>query len=281
MLIWSFSFLLIKLAVVEIPAETLVFYRVALGACVLLPVALLSKEKWPPFGPQWGVLLMVATCGNVLPFYLIHLGEYTVSSGLAAVLMGIMPLVTATMGHFVLKEYIGPRRIFGISLGFGGLITLFGWDSLSGLGESFGQFLIAAGALSYAITTITVRKVNQPLNLGSAALTLLIASVLGLLMMLLTGEQWVMPSTPKVWISTLLLGFASTGLATVLYYALLQRMQATSFSQINFLIPLLGYFWGVWLMGEPVRVSALVALVCISIGVFFVVRPRHRVKPED
>ena len=74
-------------------------------------------------------------------------------------------------------------------------------------------------------------------------------------------------------IPIVLLGIFPTAIATLLYFHLINRLGATTFSQVNFLIPLLGSLIGIVFMGEPAHWRIGIALVLISLGIMLV---RHR-----
>ena len=55
---------------------------------------------------------------------------------------------------------------------------------------------------------------------------------------------------------------------------MLQRMGATTLSQINYLIPLVGFAWGVLLLGERPTWRAAIALALVLTGIALVNRRR-------
>ncbi len=63
----------------------------------------------------------------------------------------------------------------------------------------------------------------------------------------------------------LALGLFPTALATLMYFRLIRRLGASTFSQINYLIPVLGGLRGIWLFGEPYNWKLFGSLVLIGI----------------
>ncbi len=265
-LIWSTSFLWIKLIIEEVPPMWLAVWRLGLGASVLTAASLLKKHQRPK-GKQWLMIAVAAVLGNALPFSLIHAGELTVDSGIAAVLMGTMPLATFVFAGFILKERLNSKQLAGLALGFLGLLLLVGSDVLAGLGGAWGQLLVAAGAACYAMSATLVRKLGSTASLSSVAITLWLAAACVLPFALLESPTLVQPQTASVWAALLILGVFCTGGAAVLYFQLLGQVPANKFAQINYIIPLLGYLWGLLFMGEQLRWQAVLATVLIVIGV--------------
>ncbi|MEM7376267.1 MAG: DMT family transporter, partial [Pseudomonadota bacterium] len=265
-LLWSFSFLLIKLSVTAFAPATLVFWRLVIGAAVVSVAAALLYTPSSRARTPWPLVLWVALLGNALPFYLIHRGELTVDSGVASILMGSMPIATCIVAWLGIRERPSGRQILGIGFGFAGLISLIGWDSVAGLGRTEGQLMVAGGAVCYAVSAVLVRRAGEPPSLRVAALTLWVAAAMSLPLAIGAGLLPHQPPTTGVWLAVATLGVGCTGLAQVVYFSLLSRITANHFALINNFIPLLGYGWAIWLLGETPRTSALLAATLILLG---------------
>ena len=75
--------------------------------------------------------VLLAVLIGVLPFAtsygLIYWAEQYVTSGLAAVLFGVLPLYVALLAAFFLPdEPLRPRLLVGVGIAFGGLVLAFG-----------------------------------------------------------------------------------------------------------------------------------------------------------
>ncbi|MEM9603669.1 MAG: DMT family transporter [Pseudomonadota bacterium] len=279
-LLWSFSFLLIKVSVTDFAPSTLVFWRLVIGAAVVSAAATLWRTPLPDTRTHWPLVLWVALLGNALPFYLIHRGELTVDSGVASILMGSMPIATCIVAWIGIRERPSGRQMLGIGFGFAGLISLIGWDSIAGLGRTEGQLMVAGGAVCYAVSAVLVRRAGVPPSLWVAALTLWAAAAMSLPLAIGAGLSPHRPPTTGVWLAVATLGVGCTGLAQVVYFSLLSRITANHFALINNFIPLLGYGWAVWLLGESPRTSALLAAGLILLGARLVLSaPRQAPTP--
>lgn len=278
-LIWSTSFLWIKMLVVEIPPGWLAVWRLVLGASVLsIPALLTSKRRAndKAANKQWPIIFIAALLGNAMPYILIHAGEVTVDSGVAAVLMGTMPLATFACARVILGERLVRVQLGGLALGFVGLLFLVGTDVLSGLGQAWGQLLVAGGAICYALSATLVRKLGSSSSVKVAALTLWLAAACVLPFALSESPTPVFPQSGQTWIALLILGSLCTGGAALLYFQLLGQVPANKFAQINYIIPLLGYLWGLMFMGETLRWQAVLAAVMIILGVRAVLSGQKR-----
>jgi drug/metabolite transporter (DMT)-like permease len=277
--IWSSSFMFIKVAVLTVPPLTLAVMRLALAAALLGAYAWRAGVRIQLTPQVLFAFAFVGCFGNALPFTLIGWGEQTVSSGLAAILMGAMPLVTLILAHHLIQdEPFQRRRLLGLLIGLTGLAILVGWDALSDLGGAWvAQMAILGGAVSYAVNTVfTRRNLHIPGTiLAAGAVT---AGMLMLLPLALLLEQpWkIQPTSSALW-SIVALGVLSTALATLLYFHLLRAIGATAFSQVNHMIPIMGVLWGTLFLGERPGFRDLLALTLILIGVWLVNHSAKRV----
>ncbi len=277
-MIWSTSFLLIKISLDSIPPFTLTSIRLGVAALVLCAVVLLRGEKIPLHRSAIRLYIVVGVLGNALPFALISWGEVYIDSSLAAILMGIMPISTFVLAHFFIpSESMTQRKVLGVVFGFVGLITLVGLSALGAIGSHvFGQLVVLGGALSYSVTTIYVR--SQPAFKGTHMATgAAVVAVLTCLPMafILESPGSITPTAEAV-TASLVLGLLNTAVAALIYFRVIHNLGAVTFAQINYLIPVLGSIWGILLLGEFIGWRVVLALGLVLIGVYFVQPTRNR-----
>lgn len=267
--IWGSSFLFIKLAVETVPAATTTALRLAIAAAFLLVVAWRAGQAMPRGRRVWRLILVSALFGNALPFTLISWGEETIDSGLAAILIAVMPLSTILLAHFFTSdEKLNARKALGVVLGFSGIIVLIGPQKLTQLGDdTLRQLAVAGAAFCYGINAI-VTKSLVALPRRSLAATLMVVSALMLVpVSLLFDRPWELEASSVSLLSILALGVAHTAIGTLLLFAIVGRQGASFFSQINFLVPVFGVFWGVALLAEHLPAGAYWALALILAGI--------------
>src|SRR6188508_1818649 len=91
--LWGSNFMFIKLGVAAVPPATLVAARLVIGAVILVAIVRALGYTFPPIGRLWIPYVMLAIVGNCLPFWFISWGQQYIDSGLAGILMAVMPLV--------------------------------------------------------------------------------------------------------------------------------------------------------------------------------------------
>jgi len=93
-LIWGIPYLLIKVAVGGLHPATLVFFRTALAALLLLPLAA-ARGQLRPLLRHWRPLLAFAAIEVAVPWLLLNTAETRLSSSLSGLLIAAVPLVGA------------------------------------------------------------------------------------------------------------------------------------------------------------------------------------------
>lgn len=267
--LWGGSFILIKLAIVSVPPATITAGRLALGAAVLFVIARWRGESLPKNWPVIRLIIAVGIFGNAAPFSLIAWGEEVVDAGLASILMGIMPIATLVMAHFFSPgEPLTTRKLAGAFIGFFGLVVLVGPALLNDLGQDgVRQLAILGAALCYGISAILTRRLIGLSRLALGAGILCAGALTILPISLLIERPWTAEPAPVAIGAVILLGLFSTALAQLFVFRLLDRQGAGFFGQANLLVPLMGVFWALLILGEVPQPRALLALVLILAGI--------------
>lgn len=269
--IWGTAFLVIDVAVETIPALSVAAGRIV-SAALLLLVVLPATGRRLPRGRVWGHYLLLALVGNCTPFFLISWGQERIASGLAGILMGIMPLTTLLLAHlFVPGETLTRRNALGFVLGFAGVVVLTGPEALLELGGSPSdlarQLAVLGGAVCYAINAILTRHLPEGTDaLVASTTTLLLASLLIGPLALAIDRPFSLPVSPLDVGAVVWLGVVTTALATFIYFRLVASAGPTFFSYINFLIPIVALACGVAFRGEHAGAGVLLALVLVLTG---------------
>src|SRR5512143_1806194 len=102
--IWSSSFMWIKIAVQEVGPITLVAFRALFGLLFGVVVITIQRVSWPRTWKEWMPLLVVGLTNVAIPFFLISWGEQVIDSAVASILDATVPLFTILMAHFLLRD---------------------------------------------------------------------------------------------------------------------------------------------------------------------------------
>lgn len=269
--IWGASFLLIKLALEGLSPIQIALGRLVAGAVVLAGIVAVRRRPLPKDLATWGHLAAMGVVANIIPFFLFGWGEERITSGLAGVLNGTTPLFTLGLAVAALpQERLGRGRAAGLLIGFAGVVLVVGpWDQNPLTSSIPGQLACLGAAACYGVAFVYTRrflagKGHPPLVL--AACQLGAASVmLGLAAPLVARQP--MELDPVVVGSVVVLGAVGTGLAYLLYYALIADAGATTASMVTYLIPIVAVVLGIVVLSEPVGWNLFVGAAVVILGV--------------
>ena len=267
--IWSSSFTVVKVAVETVPPITLATLRIILAAIVLYAY-MRSKGLRIPKSPQfWKSAVMVAFFGNCLPFTLIGWGQLTIDSGLAAILMAVMPLSTLLLLHiFTGNERLTVLKLIGIGTGFMGVVVLVGPEALKGLGgDLVAQLAVAGGAICYAIASTSATHMPPMHPAERGAPVMILAAVMFIPVSLWVDQPWTLKPDMISVTAAVYLGLFPTALATIIYFHLISARGATFIALNNYMVPALGVIWGWLFLHETVSSQSLIALALILAGI--------------
>ena len=103
-LLWGSAFLLSKVAVAEVSPITVTLLRQFIALMALGAIAAVSGRWFRPSARDHVFMVICAIAGTALPYTLINWGVVVIDSGLAAILMGFMPLVVLLLAHLVTHD---------------------------------------------------------------------------------------------------------------------------------------------------------------------------------
>jgi drug/metabolite transporter (DMT)-like permease len=166
---WGFNWPMIKLALTEVPVFS--FRSVCLlgGAAGLCAIAVYARLPLRVPRGQLGRLLLIALFNVTVWNVCIAYGIGYMSSGRAAILAYTMPLWSVPLSAWLLKERITARRIAGVVLGMGGMLLLLSVELRAVQAAPKGTLLMVAGAVSWAIGTVMLKR--YPVDLPVTSLT--------------------------------------------------------------------------------------------------------------
>jgi len=269
-LMWGTAFMFNELALASFPPSVLVAGRIFIATAVLLTFMRANGIRLPPVGRRWIPLLIMAVLGNVLPFQLVAWAQQHINSSLAGILMAVMPLFVLTLAHFLLPgSKLTPYRLVGFVVGFVGVVTIIGPEALRGLDDNstlWGAIAVLGAALSYSLNSIYARRLGATNPVQLSAGMLVAASLLSLPGAAVDVPGLVSPGVAAT-ASLAVLGLLSTGLATVLYFRLVQGPGPTFLSFVNYLVPPCAVLAGSLFLDETVSSSVYAGMFLILSGI--------------
>jgi len=266
-LLWGSAFLFIDVIVEEVEPLTTVAARLLIASLVLAPAAWLTRSGLPP-PSAWGAVALMAVLNNAVPFSLITAAQEHIDSSLAAALIGTMPLFVLLLTMATGTESPTWERSLGLGIGFVGAVVIVGPD-LTDITDSssVSQLAVLAASLSYAVSTVVARQWahGPPLSLSAAQLVIA-ALVMAPIALIVEGPHDGGLSL-RVAAALIALGIGGSGLAYLLFYALVQRLAATQVALVSYMIPVVAAMLGWAVLDERIAPSLFVGLALIIAGV--------------
>ncbi|MFW3617079.1 DMT family transporter [Billgrantia antri] len=280
--LWSTGFIGAKFGLPHAEPFTFLFIRFVLTLALLIPLVMLMGTTWPQ---GWrlrghiavsGLLVHAAYLGGV--FYGIYLG---MPAGLTALLVGLQPLLTATLAGPLLGERITAIQWLGLVLGLVGIAMVLGSKLDPGTASFQGFGLGALACVLVALAGITLGTLYQkrfctgmPLLSGTVVQYLSAGVLLGL------GALW-LEERHVEWTPTfvLTLGWLVLVLsiaAILLLMALIRRGEASRVASLFYLVPPVTALQAWWLFDERLPLAALVGMAITIVGVVLAARGQAR-----
>ena len=270
-LIWSSAFFNIKIATYSYGPVTIAFLRIFFGAIPVIGLCMFKKIKIEAFSKDWYWFALIGMINLVIPFFLIAYGVQKVQSNLAAILMASTPLSATVLAHFFTSnEKINFTKIFGVLLGFSGIVFLFSDNVLINENNFLSALIIFFASTFYVIGGLLTLKISNKKNENVTASILIWGVIFLVPITAYTEQPWnLTPSTAST-ISVIYLGIFATGLAWLLRFRILKNNGLVFQAQVAYLIPIFGIILGYIFLKELITPKVLVAVVAVIIGIYFV-----------
>ena len=260
--IWGSSFLFIKLGVDVLEPSVVVLGRLVIGALFLLAL-LPGRGGLAPLRGHLRPLVVLGALNNALPFWLLGFAETRLDSGLTAVIQAAAPIFTVILASRMdVSQRVTGTRLIGVGLGFVGVALLVGVQSG---GNVIAAIAVLGVACCYAISVLyagrTVRALPPlQVSLGQLACAAVLMAPFGLAQ--LPGT---MPAA-KVWLAVIALGVLGSGIAYLLYFAIIASAGASRAILVTYLVPAFALAYGAVFLDEAVTATALAGLGLVLAG---------------
>ena len=275
---WASGFPITRLGLEYTEPFTLLWVRSAIVIAIVGIYALFARFPWP----EWKEISHIAIVGVTLQC--LYLGSMfmaldgNVSQGVAALVAGMQPLLTAAVVGFALGERINRVQWVGFTLGFIGLFIVL--SERMGVGTATTTGLVFAGLTPIFITFGSLYQKKFCANSDLRVVMIVQQTAAGfcnfcIAMAIETGEiEW----SSELIFTWIWLVFILTIGATNLLYLMLRHGEASRVSGLFYLTPPTAVFLGWITYGETMGLIALGGFAVAVAGVFLITRNTGPVK---
>jgi drug/metabolite transporter (DMT)-like permease len=270
--VWGIPYLLIKVAVGGVGVSVVVFARTALGAALLLPLALRSGQL-AALRHSWRPLLAFAVLEMIVPWGLLSDAERHLPSSLAGLLIAAVPIIGVVIARLTGgTERLSPPRWAGLIVGLAGVAVLAA-PHLGG-GSSWPVAEVLLVAIGYASAPLIAAR-----NLADVPALPMSAACLSLTALVYTPaaiHDWPqrLPSG-QVLAALTALGIVCTACAFIVFLELIKEAGTSRAMVFTYINPVVAVTAGVALLGEPFTATIAASVVLILGGSLLATGPQR------
>ena len=216
--------------------------------------------------------LLIISMMFTVQLSLFYLGISKTNASRATLMLNLQPFFTLFLAHFFISgDRITKRKTIGIMLGFAGVIFVF--MEKKGVTANFriGDLIILFAAFLWACNAVYTKRIIHAFKPFHMVLYPMIFSV-----PFFFFEGFVWDSTmiahvdAKVFCALLYQGLVAASFCFVAWITLLQKYGAVALHSFIFIMPVSGVLLGGLVLGEPITVNIIIALLLIVSGILLV-----------
>ena len=266
---WSSAFATARVIVAHAPPLAALSVRFLISGLVAVLIARALGQSWRLHPAQARAVVLFGLCQNALYLGLNFVAMRSVEASLAAIIAASMPLIAAVLAWAVFRERVPKLGVLGLTAGFVGVGLVMG-TRLSGGADPLAVGLCVLGALALSVATLTIRGASAGGNLMMVVgLQMLVGSVALGLVSAFTETLYLRPS--PAFLAAFAYQIIVPGLtATLIWFALVDRIGTTRASTFHFLNPFFGLAIAAALLGEAIRPLDILGVVIAMAGILAV-----------
>ena len=233
--IWGSTWFVITGQIDSVPAAWSVFYRFALATPALFLVAFLMKRRLGLNRPEHGLAALVGLFQFSGNFLFVYHAELYVTSGIVALMFGLMMVPNAGLGRLFLGERVPTGFMVGSGVAIVGVSFLLfhEWDANPDAGVIGGNVGLGIVLALFGILSASIANVIQANPTGRAvpmvsllAWAMLYGTVFDLGFALITAGPPPVPSEPAYWGGIVYLALIGSVITFPLHYNLVREIGA-------------------------------------------------------
>ena len=272
--LWGIPYLFIKIAIDPESGFTpaiVVCLRTAIGAAILIPLAIKQGQLGAALrGAKY--VFFYALLEMIGPWILIGTAEQKISSGLAGLLVASVPIWATIFASLRGDKTVWQRkRLFGIVVGFIGLIAVVGIESITGSSDPLSIAMVLVASIGYSYAVMMVQGALP--NVSGIAINAVAMAMTALFYAPWAIAQWPTHEISQGAIRAIIgLGVLSTGAAFAAFFTLANIIGVARGSLVTYLNTAFAVVLGVVILNEPLTTGIILGLPLVLIGSYFASR---------
>ena len=275
-LIWGSSYILIKKGLTGLTPIQLGSLRVIVTTIIIAPIGYQKIKHIPRQKMKW--VALSAFVGSFFPAYLFAFAETEISSSITAVMVSLTPLFTLLISVFVFGEELLKKQVFGVLIGFTGIIVLINNELFSSSFNILYIMFIVLAAFCYAVNANVLKyKLSNIPALGIVFMSFLFMFIPAFIILCFSSFPFSDFASDPLIIESIIyiviLALFGTAIAKVLYIKLLAISTPVFSVSTTYLMPVVAIFWGL-LDGEEFKLTQFTGTAIILLGVYLVTKKK-------
>ncbi|MXQ54262.1 DMT family transporter [Shimazuella alba] len=269
-LIWGYSWVTMKIAISDIPPFLFSALRLLIAAIPLFIILIIQRKKLLIDKKNFQNYLLISLFMSLGYMAILTYGLQFVDSGKTSVLVYTMPIFVVIISHFKLDEKIDIYKMIGLISSLLGLTFILGLEIInSDMKVILGEILILVSAFIWGIANVFSKiKLKNTDVIHMTAWQLLIGSLFLFILSLLLEPNHSIEWTRNALFSLLFNGLFSTAFTFVVWFWVLQKINASKASMALMFVPILGILFGWLQLGENITMSIVLGTLFICAGIF-------------
>lgn len=270
--VWGTTYLAIRVALEAVPVMLIVALRWTTAGALLAATLLAFGQKFPPRS-AWPGLALVGFLMNVVGNGFVVWAQQYVPSGLAAVVIAVVPFWNVLVEALLPRgERFTSRVLGGLAIGFAGIVVLV-WPNLT-VGGAEGRMFIAGvfalqlACLGWALgTSYTKHRPFSGNPLATAAMQMLFGGAIMLAIGAASGGWSGLSVSPRSGAAMIYLIVAGSIVGYSAYVFALKHLPVSTVSLYAYINPIIAVVLGTLLLGEPFSGRIVIAAALVFAGV--------------
>jgi len=273
LIIWSSSFVAIKVAYETFPPITMGAARFVIASLLLGALALLPKNRVRLRKEDIATVAISGFLGITSYVVLQNIAVQWTSASSATLIIASYPIITLILETLIYKTKLNAFKTIGILIAIAGVVILsYVKAEARQQNELLGSMMLVVAGVVWAFYNFLTKKVvNRYPSITLLFYQTLFGTICLLPMTLIERGDWAAP-TPLSFLMVLFLGVFCSALAFLLYNLGLKKLSPTSVTSMLNLVPIFGVFFSWVLLGEQVSARKFIGGAIVILGVMLSIR---------
>lgn len=283
-MLWGTAFMAIKAGLAYIPPVLFAGFRYDIAGVLMLGYAAYATEKWRPISRgDWASVAVGSVLIIALYNAFLFIGEQGVTSGVAAILVALNPILATGFSRLVLPdERLTSIGVVGLLVGIVGVGLVARPDPSNLLtNDVVATGFVLLAAVCVALGSVVVQRIERTISIeGMVAWS----NALGAVILHLVSAGLPSESLRSVTISSgaviavLYLAVFASAIGYFIYFDLLDRLGAIEINLVSYAAPIFAAVTGWIVLGETLDLLSIIGFIVIFGG--FLLLKRETIQEE-